>query len=99
MLASHSFARVAPSAGWPIDFDALPPDWAQAAFTVGSGSTTAIAAVAGSTLMLLSFERIDTRSPIVGVFGGPSPLKTPHAASGSAKHGSAAGWERVCQYV
>src|SRR3546814_1624099 len=62
MLASHSFARVAPSAGWPIDFDALPPDWAQAAFTVGSGSTTAIAAVAGSTLMLLSFERIDTRS-------------------------------------
>ncbi len=84
MLASHSFARVAPSAGCPIDFEALPPDCAQAAFTAGSGSTTAIAAVAGSTLMLLSFDRIDTRSPTVGVFAGPSPLNTPHAASGSA---------------
>src|SRR3546814_17174698 len=79
MLASHSFARVAPSAGWPIDFDALPPDWAQAAFTVGSGSTTAIAAIAGSPLMLLSFERIDPRSPLVRLSGGPSPLKNPPA--------------------
>src|SRR3546814_17629866 len=80
MLASHSFARVAPSAGWPIDFDSLPPDWAQAAFTVGPGRTTALAAVAGSTLMMLSFEMLDTRAPLRGVFGGHSPLKTATSA-------------------
>src|SRR3546814_9339275 len=76
--------REAASARWPIDFEALPPDCAQLALTTGSGSTTAVSASDGSTLMLLSSDRIETRSPTVGVFLGPSPLNTLHAASGSA---------------
>lgn len=84
ILAVQIWLREAASAGCPIDFDALPPDCAQFALTAGSGSTTATEAVASSTLMLLSFDRIDTRSPTVGVFGPPSPLNTPQPASDSA---------------
>ena len=61
ILASQTLVRAAPSAGWPIDFEALPPDCDQFGLTTGSGSTTATDSVAGSTLMLLSFDRIDTR--------------------------------------
>src|SRR5687768_1630722 len=84
MLAVQIWLREAPSAGWPIDFEALPPDCAQLALTAGSGRTTATDAVAVSTLTLLSFDRIDTRSPTVGVFGPPSPLNTPQPASDRA---------------
>src|SRR3546814_11887192 len=67
-----------------MDFAALPPDCAQSALATGAGSTTAVSASAGSTLMLASFDRIDTRSPTVGVLGPPPPLNTPQPASGRA---------------
>src|SRR3546814_20793489 len=72
-----------------MDFAALPPDCAQSALATGAGSTTAVSASAGSTLMLASFDRIDTRSPTVGVLGPPPPLNTPQPASGSATSAAA----------
>src|SRR3546814_7791297 len=39
--------------------------------------------------MLASFDRIDTRSPTVGVLGPPPPLNTPQPASGSATSAAA----------
>src|SRR3546814_19752087 len=84
MLALQIWLRDAASARWPIDFEALPPDCAQSALATAAGSTTAVSASAGSTLMLASFDRIDTRSPTVGVLGPPPPLNTPQPASGNA---------------
>src|SRR3546814_18519914 len=89
MPALQVWLRDAASARWPIDFEALPPDCAQSALATAAGSTTAVSASAGSTLMLASFDRIDTRSPTVGVFGPPPPLKTPQPASGSATSAAA----------
>src|SRR3546814_15919572 len=39
--------------------------------------------------MRASFDRIDTRSPTVGVLGPPPPLNTPQPASGSATSAAA----------
>src|SRR3546814_10743574 len=89
MLALQIWLRDAASARWPIDFEALPPDCAQSALATAAGSTTAVSASAGSTLMLASFDRIDTRSPTVGVLGPPPPLNTPQPASGSAPSATA----------
>src|SRR5690606_4348578 len=83
IVALQIWRREAARARWPIDFDALPPDCDHAALTTGSGSTTAVLASAGSTFTLLSFDRIETRSPTVGVFGPPLPFSAPQAASGS----------------
>jgi len=57
------------SARWPIDLDALPPDWVHSAFATGSGSAIGSAAVAGSTLTSSSVARTATLWPSTGVVG------------------------------
>ena len=39
-----------PSASWPIDWSALPPDWVQSVLATGSGRLIGSAVVAGSTV-------------------------------------------------
>src|SRR3546814_15850945 len=87
MLALQIWLRDSASARWPIAFEALPPDCAQSALATAAGSTTAVSASAASTLMLASFDRINTRSPTVGVLGPPPPLNTPQPAGVSAASG------------
>src|SRR4029079_17055817 len=59
---------VVPSASWPIDFAALPPDCVQSVFATGAGSVIGIAVVAASSCASLSVVRTGMRSPRTGVF-------------------------------
>src|SRR5688572_29541109 len=58
-----------PSATWPIDLEALPPDWPQSSFWTAAGRLKGKAAVAGSTAISVSPVRTEMRSPTTGVFG------------------------------
>src|SRR5436190_11491683 len=57
-----------PSASWPIDLDALPPDWLHSAFVTAAWSDIGIAEVARSSCASLSVVSTGMRSPRTGVF-------------------------------
>src|SRR5688572_23522939 len=61
--------RLEPSARWPIDLGALPPDCVHSSLTVAGGSENGSTAVASSTVISVSPVSTEIRSPTTGVLG------------------------------
>src|ERR1044072_5089023 len=73
----------APSARWPIELLALPPDSLQVAFSAAGGRLNGSVRVAGSTSTSPSDVSTGIRSPRTGVLGLPF-LNTPQLLEASA---------------